>query len=182
MSVNREKKIKEMLNKLIDLGQAPMRGTVLEVDEATFTCNVQPENGDTIYIGVLYFLNTDEAMSNKVVMTPALNAECIFIPMSKEVAYLVFANNYSKTSIEINGNKIVIEGNSITINDGNLGGLVKVNDLVSRLNNIEQAFNELLVKLTAHVHADSTPSPVLSVLTPISVTSKNMIENTKIKQ
>lgn len=82
---------------------------------------------------------------------------------------------------------------TIIINGGDLGGMVKVGELTDRLNHIEDTFNAFLTEYKAHVHKASTamplppaPSvitePTISTAQPMQPTVKSKIENDKIKQ
>lgn len=72
---------------------------------------------------------------------------------------------------------------------GDLGGLVKVIDLTTKLNNLENAFNDLVEKYNEHTHVlalstgTGTAAPTVTqettVLTP---TEQSDIENLNIKQ
>lgn len=80
------------------------------------------------------------------------------------------------------------EVDEIQLNGDSYGGLVRVQELTDKLNNLENAFNQHLVLYNAHTHAGVTsggsstavPSAVdTNVLTP---TVKTELENTTVKQ
>lgn len=91
--------------------------------------------------------------------------------------------------LEIADTKVLIEDGQITLNDGALGGLVKVIDLVTKLNDLENKVNELLAAYNSHTHiltlstgtgtAAPTATQVSGTLTP---TQRADIENDKIIQ
>lgn len=54
--------------------------------------------------------------------------------------------------LEISNTKLKIEDGKTTFNDGSLGGLVKVIDLVQKLNNLENLVNDLIAKYNSHTH------------------------------
>lgn len=80
------------------------------------------------------------------------------------------------------------EAETITLMGGLLGGLVKVESLVTRLNAIEDKLNEVLNAVKSHTHSPvpangtAPPSTELAGLTTIVKTQKTDIENDKIKQ
>jgi len=80
---------------------------------------------------------------------------------------------------------------SITMLGGDLKGLVKVDDLVTQLNNLEDFVKDLAQKYNAHTHpyvnvsASAVTSPVLPPDQEIGVitnTQASDLENTNIKQ
>lgn len=76
---------------------------------------------------------------------------------------------------------------SIKFLDGSFGGIVKVIELVSKLNNLENKVNDIIAAFNSHVHtgvstgggsSGTTPSTVSGTLTP---TDRDDIENTSIE-
>lgn len=115
-----------------------------------------------------------------------------------------FANATTRGIMFPDGNKIYYDWNAgklfvtsakIEINGGNLGGLIKIDDLVlnikareKRINNIVGALSDLATACTA---TGSTPltgasmgalitTAISSILTPLTVTAKSDFEDTKI--
>lgn len=69
---------------------------------------------------------------------------------------------------------------SIKLLDGIHGGLVKVIELTSKLNSLENKVNDIILKYNAHVHtANGTPT-VSQVVGAIIPTQRPEIENNKI--
>ena len=74
----------------------------------------------------------------------------------------------------------LVASDTITLNDGAYGGLVKVIDLVTKLNNLENKVNSIITAYNAHSHPGNglpTASTITGSLIP---TNRNDIENTKI--
>ena len=81
----------------------------------------------------------------------------------------------------------ILNDGSITLNDGSYNGLVKVADLVTKLNNLENLVNDLISKFNSHTHiltltsgtgtAAPTAAPETNTLTP---TKQSDLENSKI--
>jgi len=69
---------------------------------------------------------------------------------------------------------------TIALNDGAFGGLVQVEKLVERLNAIEEALADLMLKYNTHVHASSgAPTTMLSEKLVVP-TQRQQIENTQV--
>ncbi len=103
--------------------------------------------------------------SNGVLLIPAVDSFVIIAPID-DFEYIVVM--YSALD-------------SIQFLDGSFGGLVKVVDLVTKLNNLENKVNSLITYINSHTHASNgtppSPSFVGGSLTP---TVRNDIENTKV--
>lgn len=117
---------------------------VIAVDEGERTCTIEPLNGDAQVTGIR-FANSANAMFLAV---PAIGSIVLvdffedsegYISMFSEVDSLVFSTT---------------PGNVIQLQDGSFGGIVKVTDLVSKLNAIEQDINNLKSAIS-----DWTPVP-----------------------
>lgn len=74
----------------------------------------------------------------------------------------------------------------VTLNDGSFGGLIKIETLIEKINNIENAFNSLLTSYKIHNHAH--PQGSTTAFTTGASTQQNLanttvssIENNKVK-
>lgn len=89
--------------------------------------------------------------------------------------------------LEINNTKLELTDGKTTFNDGQLGGLVKIAQLTTKLNNLENLVNDLVSKYNTHTHvlalstgtgtAAATLTQETTVLTP---TQQADIEDDKI--
>jgi len=92
--------------------------------------------------------------------------------------------NKEKIHAEIKSMKLNITKDEVTINDGSEDGLVKIKDLVTKLNNIEKAFNQHITEFNTHTHLDpvsgSLPAPTTSSTLNLLTTQQRDLENTKV--
>ncbi len=67
---------------------------------------------------------------------------------------------------------------SIKMLDGSYGGLIKISDLITKLNNLENKVNSIITTFNAHVHTGVTtgggssaisPTPITGTLTPTQI-------------
>jgi len=77
---------------------------------------------------------------------------------------------------------MISEVDEIFLRGGDFGGLVKIEELVNRLNAIEKAFNNLLNEYKLHVHTDPVSGTTTSMTPPstqglISETQRSDLEN-----
>lgn len=79
------------------------------------------------------------------------------------------------------------EIDSIYLNGTNYDGLVRINDLVTKLNNLESAFNQHVTKYNAHIHSGGvltgalTGVPTVPETNTLTPTVKSDLENTTVK-
>lgn len=91
-------------------------------------------------------------------------------------------------SVTIGGSTLEIKNDgTITLNGGALGGLIKVNDLVAKINAIETEIKNLATNYKSHIHptsapgAPTSPSPTAAAYPPPTIaTTKADIENPNI--
>ncbi len=113
-------------------------------------CDCQPINGDAKFLDVRLKAGT----GNGVLMIPTDGSVVLVQPINEKSGYISMFS-----SIE-----------SIKLLDGSFGGLVKVEELVGKINGIENTFN-------AHVHTAHN-TPTATTITPITTVAD--IENDKI--
>lgn len=92
--------------------------------------------------------------------------------------------------------KLFVQSAEVEINGGDLGGLVKIEDLVSNINTRENRINAIVTALSSLASACSatgaTPltgaslgalitTAISSIITPITSTTRSSLEDTKIK-
>jgi len=153
-----------------------------DVDISDFTCTCEPLNGTAPFFKVR--LKAENPGGNLIV--PKKGSTVIVsmldngngcVSMFSEVEYFLFTADNSS---------LKIEKNKITMNDGSLGGLVKIETLTTKLNNLETKVNDVIAKLKAVVIplAPSGTYPLstdFASVSDLTKTKKSDIENTKIK-
>lgn len=83
-------------------------------------------------------------------------------------------------------NVYLTASDKITFNDGSYGGLVKVDDLVQRMNNIENKVNDVILFVNTHMHYGVTPgggssgTPTDFVPGSLTLTNSSQLQNPKI--
>ncbi len=142
--------------------------TVVSVDMDALTCDCSPIGGTagTDLPNVALMAEVDDGE----IRVPADNSVVLVMYSKRQKPFIALYSELAGIIINIGNSSFEIDGASVTINDGSYGGLVKISDLVTRLNNIENAFNLLNTKVNG-----LAPTPVIP---PISVTTQPMIENT----
>lgn len=152
-----------------DMELHPIFSTVNKVDLTNMTCNCTPID-DTLpdYNGVKLMTTPTKGLY----LIPKVDSQVIVQPM-------------------IGGGGIIVmysELDSIQMLGDDYGGLIKIDDLITKLNNLENKVNSIINTFNTHTHpyvnvstpATTSPStsPVVGTLTPTIV---NDIENPLIK-
>lgn len=140
---------------------------VKSVDTTNNTCDCEPINGDADLLEVrLMAQNT-----NGFLIIPTVNSTVVVTMINKYTGYVAMFSDIEK----------------IYLNGDNYDGLVKVGDLVEKLNNLEDLVNDLVTKYNTHTHPYvnvSTPavtSPTTSLETTVLVpTQQTELENTTV--
>ena len=118
--------IKEQLRKIVGMDKIPMAilGTVVSIDTDEMTCEVEPVSGQANFLDVR--IMADNSTSG-VLLKPAIDSIVIIAPQSEDIYYIALVGEVSE----------------IWLKGEQYGGLVKVSDLVDRMNLIESDINTL---------------------------------------
>lgn len=141
--------------------------TVDSVDLTTLTCYCVPLNDDADIINVRLMANID----NGFLLIPEVDSIVVVSFLSDSSAYVSLVSKVSE----------------VHLNGKNFDGLVKVNDLVQKLNNLENKVNTIISTYNAHTHVASsfgtpTTTPVALVTGTLTPTIKQDLENITILQ
>ena len=112
------------------------------------------------------------------------------IPVVGSTCLVIFRNNNISQPQILKVDQVdqlLINTNSTKFNNGNLGGMVKVVNLVSQLNNLENKLNNFIADYNIHTHSGvavglGMSGTILTEGTPIKLTVRTDIENTAIQQ
>lgn len=178
-------------------------GTVVAVNEAERTCSVTTISGqgEITFENVQLMASVEDGLlliptidSNVIVSYNTFNQPYICLFSGIDKVLLVAGENNASIQVdadglllEINETKVQISDGEIILNDGAMGGLVKVIELTQKLNNLENKVNAIISAFNSHTHvltlttgtgtAAPTAAPVSGTLTP---TQRADIEDTKV--
>lgn len=166
-------RIKDILSKNIQekIPDQVLVGKVKTIDKPNQTCVVSLDSELDIP-KVRLVPNPENA--GECLFYPKPGSDCLIGLISEGSAtkyYLIAANEYS--SIEFFG--------------GDLGGMVKLHNLVQKLNNIESLINQFVTAFGSHTHNDTatlvpTTPPVVPFTVTLTPTVAQDLENEKLKQ
>lgn len=159
--------IPEMLQKMVGRPDHPiLTGKVTAINRNDYTCTVNPVDGS--------------ATLNAVRLSPSIGKYAmITIPKVNSFVTVVMVDKLRGVVVSCD------DAEEILIGGEELGGMIKIEELVSRLNAIERAFNSFInTKYNLHVHTDpvsgSTGVPSLTG-SNVEETQRNQLENEKVK-
>jgi hypothetical protein len=158
----------QSLSGLNDLQYEGVMCNVSDIDLATFTCTCTPINGDAEFFDVL--LNADAEKGFTLI--PANGSLVIIQQTSQATAYVSMVSKVDQVYLAGDAN----------------GGLVKVNDLVSKLNRIENDINVLKLVFSTWVPVASDGGAALKLAAAtwfaqqlIPITTANDLQNNTVK-
>lgn len=141
--------------------------TVKSVDTTNNICDCEPINGDADLLEVRLMAQNETGF----LIVPKVDSVVVVTMINKYTGYVAMFSEIEK----------------IYLNGDNYDGLVKIGDLVEKLNNLEDLVNDLVTKYNAHTHPYvnvSTPavtSPTTSLETTVLVpTQQSELENTTV--
>jgi hypothetical protein len=153
--------------------------TVDDVDLDNLTCDCTAVGGVAVtdVPNVALCAEVDDGF----VQVPAVGSVVLVIMSKRQKPFVAMYSELSTVLLNIGtGSAITVDKDLIKLNGGEFGGLIKIADLVDKLNNLENLVNSLIAKYNAHVHtANNTPtiSTESGTLTP---TQREELENTTI--
>lgn len=161
---------------------APLLGVNLQANqEADFGLCVFPEVGSFVIVGFI----ADGAAGVVLTTEKIESAEIVIGDVSAVIDADGFRIATKNMSAHINNDDIVFNG-------GNLNGLVIIQDLTDKLNNLVSEFNAFVKVFNSHIHTTTAtigPGTIPGVLSAPTASasdasnfSKDDYENTKIKQ
>ena len=146
---------------------ATMIAAVKSVDKNKCTCTI--ENDSVEYFNVR--LRPTVGNNNGIVLYPKIGATVLAVKIENSEQWaVVFATEYDSAEILID---------SIVLNNGNFGGLVKIEELTRQLNAFVNSYN-------SHTHPfvgvpPTSPGTTSSILTQAQQFNKSDYENPKFK-
>jgi hypothetical protein len=163
--------------------------TVVSVDEDEKTCVVDPvdDNSNVKIEGVKLSVNANDGFCE----FPAVDSNVLVAVTQTKAAYVIKCEDVDKIKITIDkDNYLEYDSNGWVFNNGTLGGLIKITDLTTEINNrvniLKAASVAGFTSVDAALNSIASGSGVstaayngaVATLTPLN---KSTYENTKIK-
>lgn len=151
------------------------------------TCTV---NYDGLDLSGVRLTPTTTERSETLLLTPAKDSYVLVGSISSDLNNLSVLSADTLASIELNtgGISVFIDKNGITLNDGELGGLVKLEDVTEKINKLEREINTLKKIFTAWTPVLNDGGGALKASaaswagSQMTLTQSSELENKKVKQ
>ena len=179
--------IQEAIRKLAgtdELGE--MYGCVCKVTKVEgLSCEVEPVNGDAAILDVRLVA---EESGNYFSLIPKLGSTVIVQFLNNAAAYVTMVSEVSEVFIKVGGISFKLTEGGIELNGGQLGGMVKVEALVNKINALESDLNTLKAAFNSWVIVPSDGGAALKTIAAtwsaqvITQTVRADLENNKVKQ
>lgn len=150
-------------------------GFVVSVDESERSIEFEPiEGGNLENVRLQAALDT----SSGIVQIPKIGSKVIITFINEVQAFVSLCSEVDK---------VLIDTDLVQFNGGSEGGLVNINDLVTKFNNLENDVNDLKTAFASWVTVPNDGGAALKAATatwyaaPLTPTNKNDIEDDKIK-
>lgn len=157
-----------------------LMGKVKSVDESKMVCDIDLETApDLLDVRLRSIIDS----TDKGVLIVPKKDSVVLVGIIENRIESAFVLSFSEVE------KIRLITDEIELAGKDFKGLVKVEDLTQKLNNLENAFNNLVADFNAHTHnAPQAPSGTLATLPPLVPSTQNVantqvsdLENEKVK-
>lgn len=164
-----EKAFVDLIHEKVPVITIPAKVTAVDADKGT--CDVE-------------FIDDDLAPHKSVHLYAGVNAEkgLLVLPKTGSNVYVSIVNNNPQWAFV----SLFTEIEEIRLRGNDMGGLIKIEELIKRLNAIEKAFNKHLNKYNQHKHtgvttgAGTSAVPVDLDTQHLTETERKLLENTKV--
>lgn len=191
-------KVAESIQKIVKplIKVNTIRGTVQSVDKTAQTCVVKPIRGGANYLDVKLD-STIQSDASYLIIYPKENST-VFISIIEGNDADMYVSKFGEIesiSLKMNSNLLInvkesgeldIEAKQININGGNLGGLVKVQELQTQLTKINNCLKAIQTAFIGWITVPSDGGAVLkaasSTFTTLPLADTSNLANNKIKQ
>ena len=148
------------------------RATVTKVDTEAMTCTVTTRSKQTILYNVI--IGAYRGATFGAYLIPKVNSVVTIAYYSRNEAYIVKPGPLERVQLDMGtgegaGVTLVVEDGVVTLNGGELGGLIAIADLTTKINDLVSTVNSLLSEYRLHMHPTAATGPP-SPPTPTSMT------------
>lgn len=157
-----EDNLKRLIDGILKRGQTPLMvcvGTVSNIDEDKRICDVAID--DELKLSNCRLNAIIDSYDNRLLVVPKDQSKVAFVTIGgKYTELLILAySEIEKVLLTIGDSDIVIQDGSIQMNGGDLGGLIKIEDLTDKLNGLVSEVNALKENFNTHTHLVTTTAP-----------------------
>ena len=181
------KAAKDLANAIkgITATQAGMLGTVISVDKNNNTCEVDVDGNEFGNVRLQSVVDTERKGCR---FYPAVDSDVLIVPINENGDWEVrLFSEIEQVLFEIGDMSFDLSSNGLVLNGGLLGGLVKVEALVAKINTLESDLNTLKTAFNNWIIVPSDGGAALKTIAyawssqVITETIKADLEDIKVK-
>ena len=169
MSKRKQQEISERLKSLYGKAGMVVQGKVVSVNEPERTCEVEPTDDTLPTLQEVWIRPIVDSNAQGFYGLPSDSANVAVLMVDEDTAILLSSDAYD----------------SIILRSNELGGLIKIEQLVGQLNALEQKVNSILNTLKTHVHptpsGPSSPSTDFVSIQPLPESQREDLENENVQ-
>lgn len=165
--------------------QVGMLGTVISVDKVNNTCEVDVDGNEFGNVRLQSVVDTGRKGCR---FYPAVDSDVLIVPINENGDWEVrLFSEIEQVLFEIGDTIFDLSSTGLVLNGGELGGMVKVEALVTKMNTLENDLNTLKTKFNNWTPIPSDGGAALKTLittwaaASIDTTEQADIEDTKVK-
>jgi hypothetical protein len=155
--------------------------TVNSVDVESRTCNCTEITGQA---GIeIPNVQIQPEVCDGILLVPSVGSTVLVTYSKYNPPFVSMFSDIDRVFIVAGNAGLNISEDTVVLNDGSFGGLVKVADLISKLNNLENLVNDLITKYNLHTHPVSganTLIPAVIETGSLTPTLQDELENKKV--
>lgn len=176
-----EDEIRRQLRAQFGGSNATVLGKVKEVDEPSRTCTIEDDGVEMP--GIRLQCITDG--SKGVAVFPKVGAQALAVSIEGNDGWMVVAcSEIDKIRIDVGQSNLEIKDGEIAVNGGTVG-MTKTDKLTEKINALEQRCNDIVTALQGVIitlaPSGTFPLAPYFTMSPVTTTSQNELEDTKIK-
>lgn len=124
--------------------------TVDSVDLSTRSCVCTSVSGESV--AEIPDVQLMAGVDDGFLLVPAIGST-VFVTYSERHLPVIILFSAIDEVLIVTGDSIISQKDGLLqFNDGSFGGLIKIQELVAKLNNLENLVNELITKYNSHTH------------------------------
>jgi len=173
-------KIKELAGKGNSSASHIFSAKVKSVESQTCTVML-----DDLAISDVRLKSVINSNTDALIIKPKVNSVVMIADLSAGQYRELLVISYSEidvVNLKISNTQLKIDQSGVEINSGNLGGMVKINELVQWMQNLHSDLTNLKTLLASHPVVGNSAPLGLPFIMLTSFPQKSMFENQKVKQ
>lgn len=160
--------------------------TVTAVDKSSRTVDVEPLDDGAPILGCN--LQANQGSTFGVVQIPRVGSYVVVgFLAGVDAGVVLMCDDVERVEVVVKDadtGSVVVSEDGVVMNNGTLGGLVKIKEITDKLNNLVDEVNSFVQTFNSHTHTGvhGATSPPISTSSSVSSFNRDDYENKKVKQ